>query len=132
MISAITPQSSEPTREIFLNLPIWAQIVFYLLGAAACLVFAYGFWRRYRKYRSGRSENRWDKLIGRICRAAKTILTNSTVRKGDTLGGVAHTAEQCDVFDLARSVDVVAHLHALTVLLDVRAEVLTDITHEGR
>ena len=48
------------------------------------------------------------------------------------LGGVAHTAEQCDVFDLARSVDVVAHLHALTVLLDVRAEVLTDITHEGR
>jgi hypothetical protein len=48
------------------------------------------------------------------------------------LGGVAHTAEQCDVFDLARSVDVVARLHALTVLLDVRAEVLTDITHEGR
>ena len=91
MIATRVLQSSEPTREIFLHLPGWAQIVFYVLGAAACGVFAYGFWRRFRKYRSGRSENRWDNMPGRIWRAAQTILSNSTVRKGDKLGGIAHT-----------------------------------------
>jgi len=88
---ATTPQSAEPTREIFLNLPGWAQVVFYVLGALACLVFVYGFWKRYKKYRSGRPDNRWNNLPGRLTRAARTILTNSTVRKGDTLGGIAHT-----------------------------------------
>ena len=85
------PQSAEPTREIFMHLPGWAQGVFYVTSGLACLIFAWGFWRRIKKYRRGRSENRFDNLGGRVYRAIVTILTNSTVRKGETLGGLAHT-----------------------------------------
>ena len=83
-------QSGNPTREIFLHLPTWAQIVFYVFGGLACVIFLYGFWRRLKKYRSGRSENRFDHLGHRIVRAAVTILTNRTVRKGEPFGGAAH------------------------------------------
>ncbi len=80
-----------PTREIFLHLDTWMQVVFYIAGFAAMAVFAYGFWRRFAKYRSGRSENRFDHLGQRIARACATILSNATVRRGDRVGGIAHT-----------------------------------------
>ena len=79
-----------PTRDIFLHLPTWQQITFYVLGGASCVVFVHGFWRRIHKYRRGRSVDRFDGLAGRIWRATVTILTNSTVRRGDKLGGLAH------------------------------------------
>ena len=82
-------QEQTPTREIFLHLPMWAQMVFYVLAGLACLIFGYGFWRRYKKYRRGRSENRFDNLGGRILRAAVTILSNRNLRKGEAFGGAA-------------------------------------------
>ena len=80
-----------PTREIFLHLGTGPQIAFYVLGALACVIFIHGFWRRYRKYKKGRSENRFDDLYGRLRRAFVTIITNATVRKGDRFGGIAHS-----------------------------------------
>jgi len=80
-----------PTREVFLHLAPWAQAVFYVVGGLASLVFVYGFWRRIAKYRRGRREDRFDRLGRRIARACLTILSNSTVRKGERLGGTAHT-----------------------------------------
>src|SRR5688572_14870531 len=80
-----------PTREIFLHLPGWAQAVFYVLGFLACAAFAYGFWRRIRKYRRGRSENRFDHLGRRLGRALRIIASNVTVRRGDRFAGVAHS-----------------------------------------
>ena len=83
--------AQEPvTREIFKDLPAWAQIVFYVLGGLACVIFVWGFWRRYKKYRRGRSENRFDGLGGRIWRAVVTIFSNVNLRKREKLGGFAH------------------------------------------
>ncbi|MFQ5507022.1 MAG: heterodisulfide reductase-related iron-sulfur binding cluster, partial [Planctomycetota bacterium] len=79
-----------PTREIFLHLATWMQVVFYAASAVASLIFLYGFWRKLRKYRRGRAEPRFDRLGRRIARALVTILGNSTVRKGERLGGAAH------------------------------------------
>ena len=76
-----------PTREIFLHLATWMQVAFYAVSAAAVLIFLYGFWRRLRKYRSGRAENRFDHLPSRIARAFVTILSNATVRKGERFAG---------------------------------------------
>lgn len=84
-------QETTPTREIFLNLSTWMQVVFYVVSGLAILIFCYGFWRRIRKYRRGRSENRFDHLSRRIVRAAITILSNTTVRKRERFGGLAHT-----------------------------------------
>ena len=83
-------QALNPTREIFLHLPVWAQITFYVTSGLACVILLYGFWLRLKKYRSGRSENRFDQLGRRLARAAVTILTNATVRKGEPFGGAAH------------------------------------------
>jgi Fe-S oxidoreductase/nitrate reductase gamma subunit len=80
-----------PTREVFLHLATWQQIVFYVVGGLASVTFVYGFWLRFRKYRKGRSDPRFDRLGQRIARAAGTILSNSTVRKGEGFGGIAHT-----------------------------------------
>ena len=80
-----------PTREVFLHLAPWMQGVFYVTGGVASLIFVYGFWRRLRKYRKGRSENRFDHLWRRVARACATILSNATVRKGERFGGAAHT-----------------------------------------
>ena len=77
-----------PTREIFLHLGTGPQVAFYVLGGLASVTFIYGFWRRYKKYRRGRAENRFDNLGGRIARAFVTIITNATVRKGDRFGGI--------------------------------------------
>ncbi|MEC7584581.1 MAG: heterodisulfide reductase-related iron-sulfur binding cluster [Planctomycetota bacterium] len=86
-----TPIQENPTREIFLHLDTWMQVVFYIVSFLAIGVFLYGFWRRFKKYRRGRSENRFDQLPRRIGRAFKTILLNSSVRKRERFGGLAHS-----------------------------------------
>jgi len=80
-----------PTREIYLNLPMWAQVVFYVVSGIASLIFLWGFWRRIKKYRQGRADHRFDRMGRRIKRALGQIFSNSTVRRGDRLGGLAHT-----------------------------------------
>ena len=83
--------SEIPTREVFLHLAPWAQVVFYVLGGAASLVFVHGFWLRLQKYRKGRADPRFDHLGRRLGRALKVILSNATVRRGEAFGGAAHT-----------------------------------------
>lgn len=46
----------EPVRPTYWNVPGWAQILVYLLGALALIIFAYGVYRHVRKWRLGRSE----------------------------------------------------------------------------
>ena len=79
-----------PTREVFLNFSTAMEVVFYVVAAMATFVFLHGFYRRYRKYRRGRPEHRFDRLGRRIGRALLTIAANQTVRRGDTLAGIAH------------------------------------------
>ena len=90
-MSRLAPEEiSNPTREIFLHLAAWQQVVFYVAGALASAIFVWGFWRRLAKYRKGRADNRFDRLGQRVLRAAKLIFSNATVRKGEPFGGLAH------------------------------------------
>jgi ferredoxin/nitrate reductase gamma subunit len=51
----LAAHSAPLTREIFGNIPAWAQTAFYLTAAAAVAVWAYGIWRRVRLWRQGRA-----------------------------------------------------------------------------
>ena len=65
-----------PTREIYLNLPMWAQVVFYVVSGIASLIFLWGFWRRIKKYRQGRADHRFDRMGRRIKRAVNIDMTS--------------------------------------------------------
>jgi Fe-S oxidoreductase/nitrate reductase gamma subunit len=51
-----------PVRETFWNIPQWAEVGQYILGLLALLIFAYGFYRRVRRWRMGQPEKRTDQL----------------------------------------------------------------------
>jgi Fe-S oxidoreductase/nitrate reductase gamma subunit len=113
-------QEQAPTREIFLNLPTWAQAVFYVLGGLACLIFVYGFWRRYKKYRRGRTENRFDHLGRRVARALVTILSNRNLRKREQLGGAAHNLIMWGFIVLFIGTCIVALDHDVLAWFDIK------------
>ncbi len=46
----------EPIRPTYWNIPGWAQILVYLLGAVAISIFAYGVYRHIKKWRLGKPE----------------------------------------------------------------------------
>jgi len=53
-----------PTRELYWNIHGW--VLLYLLMVISLTIFAYGFYRRYRLWRLGRPEVRWDQLKERL------------------------------------------------------------------
>lgn len=55
-----------PIRETFWNIPHWAEIGQYLLGALTILIFAYGVTRRVRRWRMGQMDRRTDRLGSRL------------------------------------------------------------------
>jgi Fe-S oxidoreductase/nitrate reductase gamma subunit len=59
------------TREVFGNVPGWAQTAFYLLAAAAVGAWLYGIFRRIQLWRAGRREGagiNWQMAVGRLFR----------------------------------------------------------------
>lgn len=78
------------TREIFRNFSPLLQIAFYVIAVGSMAVFAYGFFRRYKKYRQGRDAERFNNIIARFAKAAATMATNATVFKRDKYAGFAH------------------------------------------
>jgi Fe-S oxidoreductase/nitrate reductase gamma subunit len=59
------------TREIFGNVPGWAQAVFYVLAAAAIATWLYGVLRRIRLWKQGRRDGQganWPLALGRLAR----------------------------------------------------------------
>jgi Fe-S oxidoreductase/nitrate reductase gamma subunit len=59
------------TREIFGNVPNWAQTLFYLLAAAAIAIWVYGVLRRVRLWKQGRRDGsgvNWLLAAGRLAR----------------------------------------------------------------
>ncbi len=81
---------NEATREIFLNFPVWMQVVFYIVGLSTVVFFIYGFWRRYKKYKRGKNAGRFNNIPGRFLKALGTMSTNSSVFKRDFYAGLAH------------------------------------------
>ncbi|HJQ80113.1 MAG TPA: (Fe-S)-binding protein [Lacipirellulaceae bacterium] len=59
------------TREIFGNVPGWAQTLFYVLAAAAIITWLYGVLRRVRLWKQGRRDGNgvnWPLAVGRLAR----------------------------------------------------------------
>lgn len=78
------------TREIFRNFPFLMQIAFYVIAFSATIVFLYGFYRRYKKYRRGRDAGRFNNIIARFGKAAAMMASNRTIFKRDRTAGFAH------------------------------------------
>ena len=79
-----------PAREVFRNFNTTGQYVFYALATLACLIFAYGVWRRIQKYRRGRHDNRFDHFWQRFLRTASLIGRHASLSKRDPYAGWAH------------------------------------------
>ncbi|MEN8239684.1 MAG: heterodisulfide reductase-related iron-sulfur binding cluster, partial [Actinomycetota bacterium] len=75
-------------REVFLGFNVGLKILFYVLATVAIAVFAWGFYRRIRKYTKGRKINRLD--WGRFVRALGDIASNRTIAKRNPVVGIAH------------------------------------------
>ncbi len=56
----------EQVREVFWNIPAWAQVLHYVLSAIAVAILAYGLYQRYRLWRIGQEDNRFDNLPERL------------------------------------------------------------------
>ncbi|MCF6360161.1 MAG: 4Fe-4S dicluster domain-containing protein [Cyclobacteriaceae bacterium] len=79
------------TREIFRNFPFLMQMAFYVIAIGSMAVFAYGFFRRYKKYRQGRDAERFNNIIARFAKAAAIMASNRTIFKRDWYAGFAHS-----------------------------------------
>jgi len=78
-----------PTREIYWN--ITGHNLVYAAFAVAVIVFAWGFYRRYRLYRLGQPENRFDQIGKRLWSVIKNGVAQISVMK-DRFPGSMHVA----------------------------------------
>jgi len=80
-----------PFRETFWNIPHWAEIAQYVLAVVTMVVFAYGVFRRFRRWRMGQPE-RIHKAYGRRLRdvVADVVLQLRTAR--EAYPGLMHLA----------------------------------------
>lgn len=78
-----------PTREIYWNIP--GYNILYALFAVALLIFAYGFYRRYRLWQLGQPENRFDQVGKRILSLLKDGLAQASILR-DKVPGIIHVA----------------------------------------
>ncbi len=80
--------AADEGRETFEGFGTSSILVFYLLALAAIVVFLYGFWRRFAKYRKGRGVARLS--MRRIRRALVDLSSQRTIGKRDPYVRVAH------------------------------------------
>ncbi len=78
-----------PIRETFWNIPHWAEIGQYIAALLTALVFAYGIWRRFRRWRMGKPERRTDKLGARLWSVIEQAIVQRRSLK-DFLPGFMH------------------------------------------
>jgi hypothetical protein len=76
----------EPTREIYWNVGHGVVPPMYLLAAIAFGLLAWGFARRVRVYRLGRSQNRLDRLGARIFDAVRAAFGQRLVLRSPAPG----------------------------------------------
>ena len=80
------------TREIFWNMPAWAEVLWYLLAAASVFVFAYGVARPVSKFRRGNPASLppLNELPSRIGKANRIVFSHASIRFRDPYVGWAH------------------------------------------
>jgi Fe-S oxidoreductase/nitrate reductase gamma subunit len=95
----------EETRPVFQGIHLDGKVIFYVLSILAILMFSYGWWRRFAKYRRGRPAGRyasiWRGLVSspfgsrdtrRALGSLVEINTNATVMRRHRATGLAHFA----------------------------------------
>ncbi len=80
--------AADEGREVFEGFGTSSIVVFYLLALVAIVLFLYGFWRRFAKYRKGRAVARLS--LQRIWRALVDLSSQRTIGKRDPYVRVAH------------------------------------------
>ncbi len=78
------------TREVFWNIGVQQQILFYSLSVVAMAVFFFGVYRIVRIWRSSWGEQRPRDVVASARRAAIDVLLGRRIFRGDPFGGVAH------------------------------------------
>lgn len=78
------------SRPIFYNMPVWMIVTFYVVSALTLVFFFYGFVRRIRRYRLGRSEKERKLTVGRMVRSVFEILSHRKILRNEPYVGTAH------------------------------------------
>lgn len=78
-----------PYRETFWNIPHWAEIGQYLLGALTILIFVYGVIRHVRRWRAGQPEERGGSIGRRLASLWREAIWQNRTRK-DGMAGWMH------------------------------------------
>ncbi len=108
------------TREIFRNFPFLMQMAFYVIAIGSMAVFAYGFFRRYKKYRQGRDAERFNNILARFAKAAATMASNRTIFKRDWYAGFAHSLIMWGFVILLIGTGLVAFDHDFLRFFDIQ------------
>jgi Fe-S oxidoreductase/nitrate reductase gamma subunit len=87
ILAAAAP--TQLTREIFGNVPGWAQTLFYVLAAAAIAAWLYGVLRRVRLWKQGRRDGSGVNLRLALGRLARDVLLQRRIR-GRGAASLAH------------------------------------------
>ena len=77
-------------RPVFYDLPAALVVLFYVLAVTAIVVFAYGAFRKVRKYLRGRRQPGEQLTLRGLIRAASDILLHRNILRGDLYAGLAH------------------------------------------
>jgi Fe-S oxidoreductase/nitrate reductase gamma subunit len=126
--NALAAAPAQLSREIFGNVPGWAQAVFYLLAALAVGAWVYGIARRVRLWRQGRRTGEgmnWRNAAGRLLR---DVLLQRRVR-GRGMASVAHILLFSGFVVLLIGTTLIAIEHLLAVLLG--CEPTEPLFHKG-
>ncbi len=117
------------TREIFGNIPGWAQAAFYLLAAAAVAAWAYGIARRVRIWRQGRRDGP-PISVSLVClRLLRDVLLQGRFRLRRPRANLAHKLLFSSFFVLLVGTTLVAIEHVLADLLG--REPSNPVFHKG-
>lgn len=77
-------------RQIFESMSPAMIVAFYSVAWGAVAIFTWGLWRRFAKYRRGRTANIFDRLWTRVIFVTHAMATHSTLRKRNRFIGGAH------------------------------------------
>jgi len=120
--------STQLTREVFGNVPAWAQNLFYAFAAIAVAAFVYGIARRVRLWRQGRRDGQgvnWQMAVGRIVR--DVILQRRVLGRG--FASFAHVLLFSGFFVLLIGTTLIAIEHLLADILG--REPTNPLFHKG-
>jgi Fe-S oxidoreductase/nitrate reductase gamma subunit len=122
--------ANEPlTREIFGNIPGWAQLAFYLLAAAAVGAWVYGIARRVRIWRQGRRAGPPITVSLIVYRLLHDVLLQSRFRLQRPRANLAHKLLFSGFFVLLVGTALVAIEHVVADLLG--REPSSPVFHKG-